>query len=137
VATRSEAGEAAGHAAAAALALHLLHLAHHLFSTAAFQHLHHLLHLLELLQELVHLDDLHARTIGDAHAAAAVEDVGLLALLLRHREDDVRAEDVIPRLLTTIAASRELSQAITPVVGVALDVSDGDQMQPIGALSED
>ena len=43
----------------------------------------------------------------------------------------------MPRLLTTIAASGGLPQAITSVIGMALHVGDRDQMQPIGTLGED
>src|SRR4029450_6718550 len=50
--------------------------------------LHHLLQLRVLLEEPVHVGDLGAAAAGDPHAAAAIDDRGLLALRRRHRGDD-------------------------------------------------
>ncbi len=70
------------------MALHGLHLTHHFFAAAAFQHFHHFLHLLELFEELVDFEDFDAGAVGNADAAAAVEDVGFAAFFECHREDD-------------------------------------------------
>src|SRR3712207_4347467 len=50
--------------------------------------LHELAHLAELLDELVDLLDRGAGAVGDAGAAAALDDVRPAALLRRHRQDD-------------------------------------------------
>ncbi len=50
--------------------------------------LHHLLHLAELLDEAVDVTDRGAAAVGDAGAAAAVDDLGLAPLLRGHRADD-------------------------------------------------
>src|SRR5215210_2392632 len=50
--------------------------------------LHHLAHLAELLDELVDLLDRGARALGDPQAARALDQLGAVALLRGHREDD-------------------------------------------------
>src|SRR5205807_1466939 len=52
------------------------------------QAFHHLLELRVLLQEPVDVGDLGAAALGDARAAAAVDDLRLHPLLGRHRADD-------------------------------------------------
>src|SRR5262245_53939988 len=67
---------------------HVLHPPHHALEVAALHHLHHLLHLLELVQEAVHLLHRDAGTGRDAALARGLDDVGMGALLSRHRVDD-------------------------------------------------
>ena len=50
--------------------------------------LHHLARFVELLHDLIHFLNRSARAGRDALAAAAIEQLGLFALGLRHREDD-------------------------------------------------
>src|SRR3954447_15728786 len=76
----AEVGELAGHEG-----LHHLDLAHH---AHAADGAHHVAAHLELLHELADLVQLDAGAAGDAPPAGAVEEVGLLALLLAHRVVD-------------------------------------------------
>src|SRR2546427_12983118 len=64
-------------------ALELAHASFHLLEA-----LHHLLELRVLLQQPVDVGHLRAAALGDARAAAAVDDRGLDALVRRHRADD-------------------------------------------------
>src|SRR5262249_38668879 len=77
-----------------------------LSSEAGFAHvLEHLSHLGVLAEELVDFLDSGARSAGDAFAAAAVDDLVMLALVLRHGVDDgfhareLRIVDVVGSLL--------------------------------------
>src|SRR5688500_8617524 len=67
---------------------HALHPAHHACEIAAFHHLHHFLHLLELVEQLVDRLHRHAGAGGDAALARGLDQLGLAALLRRHRVDD-------------------------------------------------
>jgi len=68
------------------------HLAHeallHFGASAGAHGFEHLAHLGMLLEEVVDLGDLDAGAEGDALAAAAVDDRGVLAFLFGHRVDD-------------------------------------------------
>src|SRR5262249_5827444 len=74
-AARAKAAEHAGQAAALAFG-ELTH------------GLHHVRHLAVHLQETIDLGNLRTRTFGDALLAARIEEIGVLALLGRHRLDD-------------------------------------------------
>src|SRR5690554_4069099 len=65
-----------------------LHATHQLLQAAPGELLHHLLRLLELLEQAVDLLHRHAGTGRDAALAAGLQDLGLRALLGRHRVDD-------------------------------------------------
>ncbi len=58
------------------------------FDPEAAHALHHLLHLLELLQERIDLCGGRAAPVGDAQPARTVHQIGLAALVERHRPDD-------------------------------------------------
>ncbi len=58
------------------------------FAAAGAHGFEHFAHLGVLAEEVVDLGDLNACTQGDAFAAAAVDDGGVLALFGGHRVDD-------------------------------------------------
>ena len=73
---------------AAAAKAHRLRDAGHRAALARAHRLHHVGHVPVHLEQLVDLLDLQAGAGGDALLAAGLEDVGILALLPRHRIDD-------------------------------------------------
>src|SRR5262249_41256052 len=131
--TAAGAGAGAGRAALGALAL-VLRALRGLAAAAGQAHhaahlLHHLLGLGEAFERLVDVQALDARAVRDAHAAGAVDDFRVGALLRGHRADD-RGDPVEVAVVEVVELALELAHAghHAEDVGDRAHLADGDQL---------